>query len=65
LLRCTSRHYNAVTRSVDGPIFIYDMIHERHIFQTIASDVLVRGVVAASLSLMPSSAAFIGGCAAT
>jgi len=65
LLRCTSRRYNAITRSVDGFIFIHDMIHERHIFQTIASDILVRSVVAVSLSLMPSSAARIGGCAAT
>jgi hypothetical protein len=65
LLHCTPRRYNPITRSVDGPIFIHDMIHERHIFHTIASDVLVRGVVAVSSSLMPSSAAPTGGCAAT
>jgi hypothetical protein len=41
------------------------MTYERHILQTIASDVLVRGIVAVSSSFMSSSAARIGGCAAT
>jgi hypothetical protein len=41
------------------------MTHERHISHTIASDFNVRGVVAVSSCVVASSAAGIGGFAAT